>query len=72
MPETVNSDVGFSQVSKDQVKLPDNLPSDVLDLVTQIKNSAQNSELGARTFFNSQVNSKLLRLVTETRKRKKK
>lgn len=52
---------GFPNIPKEQIKLPDNLPSDVLELISQIKNSAKNSELGVRTFFNPYINSKLLR-----------
>lgn len=59
--ESANGTCGFANIPKEQVKLPDNLPGDVLELITQIKNSAQDSELGVRTFFNPDINCKLLR-----------
>lgn len=46
-------------IPKEQFKLSDNLPTDVLELISQIKNYAQNSDLNARNLFCPQLNAKL-------------
>ncbi|XP_065207215.1 ubinuclein-2-like isoform X2 [Planococcus citri] len=65
--EASSAACGFPNIPKEQIKLPDNLPSDVLELISQIKNAAQNSDLGVRTFFNPYINSKLLSLEIKVR-----
>lgn len=46
------------------IKLPDNLPSDVLEVVEEIKVAASRhnvADMGSRSFFNAYINGRLLR-----------
>lgn len=62
--ESVVNDSVVSNITKELIKLPENLPPDILTIVSQLKAAAFNSESGARSFFNTPSNSKLLRYVS--------
>lgn len=61
--EPVVNDSVVSNITKELIKLPENLPQDLLIMVSQLKAVALNPESGARTFFNTPNNCKLLRYV---------
>lgn len=45
------------------VKLPENLPSEILQLIENIKNAAANNKDGKVKFFTDDVNNMLLKYV---------
>lgn len=53
-----------NKLEKPEVKLPENLPADILDLINRIKQAAlEYKGEGKKRFFSDEVNSMLLKYV---------
>lgn len=62
MTDTVETSQETANVEKMEiVKLPENLPSDILQMIDNIKKAAENNKDGKVKFFTDEVNVMLLK-----------